>query len=221
MKNNLNLTLSNIIYNQSNIVLLKMLRLQDVLLKKIETSQSVKPDIIYKCPRETIHHSLVNFLPPKESSVSEFEVANYKKENWDLIVEISLKSKELLQKVNGGMILINSVYMDEKSIALEAFPSEDVLFFANRLAGSFKIDDEYPKVKGFPVENPQKFPINIIRFFRPLSDIEEQMLNPRIAELNEKIKELPIEFKLEKLSLVVSDLYLANPHPEIAKFDIK
>lgn len=220
MKNNLHLTLSNIIYLQSDGILSKILEHQNFLIKDIVFSEQILPNIIYKCQKNIIHHSLVDFLPATDfQNIS--GISKYKENNKDLIESIIKTVNKLKSKIQNKEIVIKSIYKGEKSIALEAFPSKDILKFSNDLANFVKTVDSFPKVKGFPPNNPQKFTINIIRFFRPLSGKEDILLNNQVQKINQKLKDKPIKFRLKKLSLVISDDYLSNPNPEIANFNIE
>lgn len=216
MKNNLNLTLSHIIHNQSEEILMKILELQNYLIGEVDSSKQISDNTIYQYPRKTIHHSLINFLSPKESIINDSEIDIYKNKNWGLI--LSIVSKLENKKIRDKKVIIKSVYTDDKNIALEAFPSEDILNFIYRFAKEIKKESNFTYVKGFPPEKPIKFPINIVHFFRPLSEQEKQTFNKKKEEINRKLMEEPLEFELKKFSLVISDDYLSNPNPEIANF---
>lgn len=215
MNNNLHLTLSVIIKNQkSNKIIDSVLGVQGFLISGLESAIS-----FYICGKDVIHHSLVDFLPAEEFQ-NVLEIKNYKQEHQDLITTIIRAVEKLKNEMEDRQTIIKSVYKSEKSIALEAYPSQDILNFAERLGDSIKMKGGFPKVKGFPPEKPKKFAINIIRFFRLLTKKEDEILRKRIEELNKKLNKQPIVFKLKSLSLVVSDDYLSNPNPEIARFDI-
>ncbi|OGD57043.1 hypothetical protein A2V71_00320 [Candidatus Berkelbacteria bacterium RBG_13_40_8] len=212
MRNNLHLTLSNIIKDQSNEIISLVLEAQSFTISNLSSTTS-----FYICSKNIIHHSLVDFLPAREFKNTS-EITSYKKEHQTLIINIIQAIEKLKNEIKDKQIIIKSAYIGGKSIALEAYLSSDILNFAYEIKKNIKSIGDFPKVKGFPSEKPKKFAINIIRFLRPLSTQEDQILNERVLELTKKLQEKPIEFELKRLSLVVSDDYLSNPDPEITKF---
>jgi len=217
MQNNVHLTLSNIIKNQDSVLgLVELFQKQILLGFNVETK--LLDNTIYKYPLNTIHHSLIDFLPAVEFNKI-IETEYFQLRHRDLIEKIILEI-ERKDCIKDKTIIIKSIYKNEKSVAVEAFPSQDILKFASDIAVSVKTGDGFPKVKGLPPEKPEKFAINIIRFFRQLSVRENQVLDERVSELTKGLEKKPIEFELKKLSLVVSDDYLSNPNPEIKNFNI-
>lgn len=218
MNNNLHLTLSNILHNQES-VLDKLESIQNELLLDIVSVTELEDDNIYKYPLSTIHHSLVDFIPPEGlNSVS--ETNNYRRKHKDFIKLVSRYVNIYKADIINKCIIIKSIYKGEDSIALEAYPSKDILKFTNEIANNIKSTEGFPMVKGFPPEKPERFAINLVRFFRGLTEDENKLLSLRVANINKKLEERPIEFKLMSLSLVVSDDYLSNPKPEIVIYNI-
>jgi len=214
MENNLHLTLSNIIKNQNYEIINSILGIQGLLISDLESAVS-----LFICAKDIIHHSLVDFLPT-EKFENASDIVNYKRKYQDLIVKIAKAVEKSKNDIENNQIVIGSVYKGEKSIALEAYPSQDILSFAEKIKMSVKTEGDFPKVKGFPPEKPEKFAINIIRFFRKITGTENQIFNERVVELNQQLENKPIIFNLKNLSLVISDDYLSNPNPEVANFII-
>jgi len=217
MKNNLHLTLSHIIKNQDSAIGLVEI-FQKQMLLGFNTETRLVNRTIYKYPLGTIHHSLVDFLPAVEFNRLT-ETVFFESKHKNLINNIS-KEVENNADIENKTIIIKSVYKDEKSIALEAYPSQDILNLASKIANNVETEVGFPKVKGFPLKKPEKFAINIVRFFRELGGTENQILDERIKELNQQLANEPINFELKNLSLVISDDYLSNPNPEVVKFNI-
>ncbi len=215
MKNNLHLTLSNILIDQNSDLINEVSRLQGILKKGLSDFNLVSiPE------SNIIHHSLVDFLPAVEFH-NHNDVVNFKLQHRKLVKEIDSFASALIQNIKDRDVFIYSSYKGEKSIALEAYPSKDILTFANLLVDKIKTFDGYPQVKGFPQENPYKFAINIIRFFRNLIKVEDENFLKSISKINNELKVNPIRFQLKKLSLVVSDDYLTNTNPVERKFNLK
>lgn len=219
MVNNLHLTLSNIIGSYQNNTLMKIINYQSYLLRNFSISNQILLCNIYEYPTKTIHHSLVNFLPPKPF-VNYYEIKNYKQELRQYINLIVPIIREDLHHIHNKEVIIKSIYMSDKSIALEAYPSEDILKSANKIVKSIGQANDFPKVKGFPIENPNKFAINLIRFFRKMSKSEKEIFISRLNKINKELTNNPIIFNINNLSLVISDDYLSNKSPEIIRFNI-
>lgn len=213
MKNNLHLTLSNIIKDQNGTLVNEALRFQSLLRKGFADL-----NLVTVCESSIIHHSLVDFLPPSEFHGEPHEIADFNARHQKLIQDIHQVIQHEITNIKNTNININSTYKGKKSIALEAYPSLDILSFANKVAEKIKTAEDYPHVKGFPPENPFKFAINIIRFFRDLEDGEDQNLIQIVSEINSQLKSEPVKFNLKKLSLVVSDDTLSNPNPEVRQY---
>ncbi len=214
--NHLHLTLTNIIKDQSYTAINEVLQLQSLLKRGLlDLNSIVTPEI------NTIHHSLVDFLPPEEFSGDPSGIANYKHRHQKLIQEIDRIINKEISIIKDANIVINSAYKGEKSIAIEAYPSPDIIQFAKSVANKIKTRRDYPRVKGFPPENPYKFAINAMRFLRDLEKKEENNMIKIVSVINDRLKAEPLKFDLKTLSLVVSDDFLSNPNPTIKQYYIK
>jgi len=57
--------------------------------------------------------------------------------------------------------------------------------------------------------------VNIFRIFTGASDYSRKEMREQMWKIEESLRESPIDFKLTKPVLVISDNYLFNPHPVI------
>lgn len=183
------------------------------LLDAIPYSNGLKPNSVYRVPKDDIHFTLVSFLPPKQlgSPPEESDIREYKNANEDLISKVLPKISQLTSRYG---IEIRGVYLADKltTIALRAYAPDELIRFGESLTDVSPNNQGWPRIKKYKDEGGDYFAVSIIRFFKKLNNEESKILSERIKRLDEKLKARPIRLKVSKsnMHLAISDDYLSR-----------
>ena len=203
----------------------KVIEIQEEFSKQLN-AQSIVGAGIYKYPADTIHFSIINFSGLSSSIENEQEFKEKRKSHINKIK--SILSKLDLQKIKKDNKKVDFSYIYTKnieSLTIQAFPSEALCeFFEKNVKKELEKDPDLNpvKVEWSEFKNSKRFRVNIIRFFRKLSNIEYDIVACNVKAINlkcdndgKKVKNSLFEMELKHISFVFSDNWLSNENPEL------
>jgi len=198
------------------------IKLQEEILKDIN-SQSLIGSGIYKYPADTIHFSIINF-EGLSSGIDSEELFRQKRQPY---IE---KIKNILQTFNEREIAqkkIRFAYIYTKkqsSIAIQAFPSKDLCDFFKEMCKKFNEEATLRpvEIKKSEYDGCIRFRVNLVRFFRKLTNEEYDNIAEKVLEINQRSKKgFLFGLELIRISFVSSDNWLSNCNPELSYINLK
>lgn len=209
------LTVNAILQKMGNGCVDEAIKLRDRILSGIDAGKLLGSGI-YNYPKESIHFSIINFKDlssglADNQQAFKFERSQHIKKIKEILEN---ETKEIKAKNIDKAIKFGFIYtLNTDSIALQAFPSQDLYDFFKKLADKF---NEEPilrtvEIKKNGIEYP-RFTVNLARFFRKLTNDEYNKIAPQIYEVNKEFMDEKNFFQqeLSKISFVVSDNWLSN-----------
>jgi len=192
--------------NDKNKTFERILNIQNQVLIGVN-AQSLVGSGIYKYPRYTIHFTVITFdtLSLVQKTAEEFE-----NKRTQIISQINkiFKSKKLKKaKVDFGYFYTK----ETESLAIQAFPNKKFCKFLKLMQKKL---DKNPSLRPVKIKdnNTGRFAVNVVRFFKELSNDEYDSIAENVYKFNKKCqnKKNLTTMKIKRISLILSDNWLSN-----------
>lgn len=206
------------------------IKVQEAILKDINSAQSIVGSGIYKYPSDRIHFSIIDFVGL--SSIMEIE-NEYREKRISHQNQIITVLNRIDKRIKDREVKFRFIYTGEennpdknpRTIAIQAYPSKDLRIFFDDLKSEFNKEKLlFPaEINKYGSDEDPRFSVNVARFFRKPLIGEYRSLDQNIGAFNKKCSDdgkPAFKMNLDRISFVISDNYLSNQNPFLHQIEL-